>query len=284
MDEDELHRELDKLTTLELVRVFLERIADDIPVPDHRGGTLSAMSLLGQRATSLYANFHYSRGSPTEFAPVLAVRPLVEMVILTKWISLEPELHTFLYLADSDASELAHMDAIKAHARVRGQPIPETPDDPSEEKQANRDRAIAKLKELGRNYGDGRIMPNVRRMAAEVSSKIPGHKTVMDDAYVYAYKTFSPWEHTEASSFKTTAEETAPDQWRWIGDKSPWHPGDVEAIASSMYAYILETVFLAIGHPAAATARLVREYIIKNHVRSDRVRPPGDKPEASSED
>ena len=41
-------------------------------------------------------------------------------------------------------------------------------------------------------------------MANEVISKEPGHKIVMNDAYVYAYKTFSPWEHS-ASSFKATA-------------------------------------------------------------------------------
>lgn len=284
MDEEELRQQFDELTTLELVRLYLERLAEDIPEPDHRGGTLAAMALLGQRAKSLYANFHYSLGSPADFAPVLAVRPLVELVILTKWISLDPELHTFLHVADSDASEMSHLTAIREHAKARGSGIAVNPNDPTPTMKANRDAALAKLKELGRNYGEGNILPNVRRMAAEVSNKVPGHKVVIDDAYIYAYKTFSPWEHTEASSFKATGKETAPGEWKWIGDKSPFHPEDIEALAAAMYAYVLETVFATVGEPTLAVyARMGRAHIITNYVRSDRVQPPGDKPEVSAE-
>lgn len=279
-DED-LDAILSTLTTLQLVRVFIDRLAEDLPVPGPgMDNTTLAMSLLGHRAESLYVNFHYSLGSPAEIGPVLAVRPLVELVILTKWITLDPELHMFLYLADSDASELAHMEDVREHAKIRGSTIPESPNDLTPTKEATRDAAFAKLKELGKNYGKGRIMPNVRRMADEVISRIPAHKGVMNDAYVYAYKTFSPWEHTEASSFKSTAKETAPDEWKWLGDKRPWHPEDLEAIASAMYAYVLETVFATLEDADnALMARQLRDHIIQNHVRSDRVQPPSDKPD-----
>jgi Family of unknown function (DUF5677) len=242
------------------------------------------MALLAQRAKSLYANFQWSLGSPAEIGPVLAVRSLVELVILIKWISLDTELHSLLYVADSDASELSHMEAIKEHAKERGSTIPEDPADSSERRAATRDAAFAKLKELGKNYGKGRILPNVRRMADEVISAIPGHKIVMNDSYVYAYKTFSPWEHTEASSFKATAVETNPGGWEWVGDKSPWHPEDLEAIASSMYAYVLETAFATIGDARGADiARKLRDHVMVNFIRTDRVRPPTDKPEISGE-
>ncbi len=114
-------------------------------------------------------------------------------------------------------------------------------------------------------------------MANEVITKYPGHKIVMNDAYVYAYKTFSPWEHTDASSFKATADEIGPSEWEWVGDKSPWHPEDIEAIATSMYAYILETVFAAIGDDEnALLARKLRDHVFLNYVRSDRVQPPSE--------
>jgi hypothetical protein len=278
-DED-LDERLSKLTTLQLVRVFSERLADDLPVPSTGTDNLAiAMSLLGQRAKSLYKNFQYNLASPVEFAPVLAVRPLVELVILTKWMTLDRELHPFLYLADSDASELSHMADVTEHAKVRGQVIPEEVIDATPTKEATRDAAIAKLKELGINYGKGSLMPNVRRMASEVSSRIPGHKTVMDDSYIYGYKTFSPWEHTNASSFKATARETGPGAWEWLGDKSPWHPEDIEAIASSMHAYVMETVFSNLGHTEKAVmARQLRDHIIRNYVRTDAVQPPNDTP------
>ena len=239
-----------------------------------------AMTLLGQRGKSLYANFQFSLRSPAEIGPVLAIRPLVELVILTKWISLDPELHVFLYMADSDASELAHMADVREHAAFRGSAIPQHPDDPTPTKEASRDAAFAKLQELGKNYGKGRIMPNLRRMADEVISRVPGHKGVMNDAYVYAYKTFSPWEHTEASSFKSTGKETGPGQWEWLGDNSPWHPEDLEAIASAMYAYVLETVFATLEDADnALMTRQLRELIIRSHVRSDQVQPPSERPD-----
>jgi len=286
MSDEDLDAILSKLTTLQLVRVFMERLAEDLPVPGPgMDNTTVAMSLLGQRAKSLYANFHYSLGSPAEIGPVLAVRPLVELVILTKWITLDPELHMFLYVADSDASELAHMEDVREHAKMRGSTIPESPTDPTPTKEATRDAAFAKLKELGKNYGKGRIMPNLRRMADEVISRTPGHKGVMNDAYVYAYKTFSPWEHTEASSFKSTGKETAPDEWEWLGDNSPWHPEDLEAIASAMYAYVLETGFATLEDTEnALMARQLRDHTIQNYVRSGRVQPPSDKPDVGEDE
>jgi len=279
--DQELDAILSNLTTLQLVQVFIERLADDLPVPGPgMDNTTVAMTLLGQRAKSLYANFHYSLGSPSDIGPVLAIRPLVELVILAKWLALDPELHKFLYVADSDAAELAHMEDVREHAAFRGSTLPQDPNDPTLIKEATRAAAFAKLMELGKNYGKGRIMPNLRRMADEVISRIPGHKGVMNDAYVYAYKTFSPWEHTEASSFKSTGKETAPDEWEWLGDNSPWHPEDLEAIASAMYAYVLETVFATREDAEnALMARQLREHIIRNHVRSDRVQPPSDKPD-----
>jgi hypothetical protein len=283
--ENKLQELLSQMTTLQLANVFIERHAEELPIPGPgQDTTLTAMALLGQRAKSLYANFLYSLGSPAEIGPVLAVRPLVELVILAKWISLDPELHMFLYVADSDAAELAHMDDVREHAKDRGSSIPVDPKDPTPIKEATRDAAFAKLKELGKNYGKDRILPNLRRMTNEVITNYPGHRIVMNDAYVYAYKTFSPWEHTDASSFKATADETGPNEWEWVGDKCPWHPEDIEAIATSMYAYILETVFEAIGDEENALfARKLRDHVFLNYVRSDRVQPPSEKPDVSED-
>ena len=274
---------LSKLSTLELVRVFLERLSEDVPIPGPGANeTALVMSLLGHRAKSLYANYMFSRDSPAQIGPVLAVRPLVELAILAKWISLNPELHVFLYIADSDAAELVHIDAVRQHAVVRGHPVVETAETALQEaqKESVRVAALAKLKALKINYGKGQIMPNLRRMTDDVIAKEPGWKIAMNDAYVYAYKTFSPWEHTDASSFKATAEETVAPDWEWKGDRSPWHPADVEAIASATFAMILEIAFGTIGDAESARfARLIRDHIFKTYVRPDAVQPPSDKPD-----
>jgi len=283
--ENKLQELLSQMTTLQVANVFIERHFEGLPIPGPgQDTTLTAMALLGRRAKSLYANFQHSLGSPAEIGPVLAVSPLVELVILAKWMTLDPELHMLLYVADSDAAELAHMDDIREHAKDRRSSIPEDQQDPTPIKEATRDAAFRKLKEIGKNYGKDRILPNLRRMANEVISKEPGHKIEMNDAYVYAYKTFSPWEHTDASSFKATADETGTGEWEWVGDKSPWHPEDIEAIATSMYTYVLETVFAAIDdEDNALFARKLRDFVFLKFVRSDRVQPPSDKPDAGED-
>ena len=89
--EAKLQALLSQMTTLQVANVFIERHAEELPIPGPgQDTTLTAMSLLGQRAKSLYENFHYSLGSPVEFAPVLAIRPLIELVILTKWMTSSP--------------------------------------------------------------------------------------------------------------------------------------------------------------------------------------------------
>ena len=81
-----------------------------------------------------------------------------------------------------------------------------------------------------------------------------------------------------------TANETGPDEWEWVGDKSPWHPEDIEPIATSMYAYVLETVCAAIGDDDNALfAGQLRDFVFLKFVRSDRVQPLSDKPDAGED-
>ena len=261
---DGLFTRINGLPLLQRTRLLLELIADDIPEPSSKlAEPTLLMALLAQRAKSLYANFQHSLGSPPEIGPLIVVRPLGELVILTKWLTLDLDLHPFLYFADSEGAEVSHLNAVRAHARDRGTAVPEDPNDPTARKEAVRDAALARLRALNKNYGKDRITPNLRRMADEVIGRVPGHKLVMNDAYVYAYKTFSGWEHSDAGSFKATAEESSPGEWRWIGDRSPWAADIVEVIGSAFYAYILETAFATLGNAqSAGIARGVRDQLM----------------------
>lgn len=62
------------------------------------------------------------RTSPADIAPILALRPLVEAAILTKWISLDPTLHGELWFAHAEDRELTGMREQERHlgVRVRG--------------------------------------------------------------------------------------------------------------------------------------------------------------------
>lgn len=274
---------LSNLTTIDLASAFLERLAEDIPTPtpdlEDRDITFA---ILGERAKSLYANFQHSLSSPAALGPLLAIRPLVELAILIKWISLDAAFHGFLWFADSEASELTHFDAIHKHSKTRGSPDPNVDPRHRTSKEVIRTEALSRLEAAGRDYGKHRILPSVIRMVEEVEKGIPGHKIAMRDAYEYAYRTLSPWEHTNASSFKATAERTTPGSWNWLGDRSAFHIEDIQAIAASMYAYVLEVIFSQLGSAANANlARTIRDYVVLHWVRSDRVRPPADKPDLS---
>lgn len=281
MEDEELQRVLSQMTTLEVVRVFIDRHALELPTPSHElDHPHTTLATLAQRATSLYANFYHSLESPVELAPVLAIRPLIELAILTKWLSINPELNTFLYVADSMANEQSHLNAIYDHARERGTTVSETAKERTPQREAMRAEALARLKAANKNYGKGTILPNLRRMADEVIVAIPGHKMVMNDAYIYAYKTFSPWEHSEASSFNANGKDTGPETWEWIGDKSPWQTDDLEAIASAHYAYVLETVFAFFDMAEeTAFARMLRDHVLLSP--RENVQPPGGKADVS---
>ena len=267
---DKLDSILEGLSTVELTSVFLKRLAEDIPTPSASiPDDDLPFVLLGERARGLFANFQHSVSSPALFAPLLAIRPLVELVILVKWISLDPPLHGFLWAADSDARELTHLDAILAHAALRGSPEPRLDPSHRSSREAMRDAATARLRATGRNYGTKRTMPSVIRMVEEVERAIPGHKIAMRDAYEYAYRTFSPWEHSDTSSFNGTAQRTGPDGWVWLGDRSPFEVEAVQAIAVSMYAYVLEVVLTQVASlDGANLARAIRDHVVTRWVGS----------------
>jgi len=270
-DEDTLDGQLAQLRTLDMVRLFLERVAEDLPEPSPALEPATAyLALLGRRASGLYANVHFSFDSPTAIAPILAIRPLVELVILTRWIALDPETHGFLYMADSEAVELANLGRIKEHAARRGSKVPATDAKDEAIKAAIKEEGFRRLTAAGVKYGKGRLLPRVDEMVKDVIKANPGHEIAMRDAYELAYRTFSPWEHSSGSSFKATAERDG-ESWRWMGDRNPFHREDIEAIAASMYAYLLESVLVSMKPEAAALAREVRDYVTVRWVRSELV-------------
>lgn len=274
-DEDEL---LD-LDDLGMAAAVLAKLAADVPVPSYDlGDDLLPFALLGDRAWSLFRNFIHAADSPAALGPVLAIRPLIELSILAKWLSLDPDLHRVLWLAESDATELRHAELMSAHVRARGSNL-DPPRDTAQQaaKEQFRDEARARLKAAGRNYGT-RLMPSVARMVEEVEKAVPGHRIAVRDAYELAYRTFSPWEHTDASSFKSTAERSEGDSWVYRGDRTPFHPEDLRAIATSAYAYALETILTSTKTGEPQVARAVRDFVTVDWVRSDRVKAAVDAP------
>jgi hypothetical protein len=219
--------------------------------------------LFGHRATSLYANFLHSLSSPAAIAPILALRPLVEAVIVSKWISLDPTLHGELWFAQAEDREITTIREQERHLGLRVD-IPDAPGFQTvEQKMQWRDEAIAHGKDAGKRYGD-RPMPPLDRLVMDIEAADPDHRIAMRQAYDVVYRTFSPWMHTEASSFKATAVAT-PDGLSYLGDRSPYRVDHLRVIAGAMFAYALEIVGVAVGDGSEVMARFIRDYLTIVH-------------------
>jgi hypothetical protein len=266
--------ELEGLDNLALTGAFLDKLAGEIPTPTpdlDRDALYFAP--LGARAVTLYANFRHAMSSPVDLGPILAVRPLIELAILVKWVSLNPTFHGELWFAESDANELTHYSKASAHIVASDRHFePPTSTEPTEEKTRRRDEARAALAAAGRNYGN-KLIPTVARMVEEVERAIPDHKNPVRDAYDLVYRGFSPWEHSDATSFKSTAVGDETGSWHWVGDQTWMHREDLLAIATSIYSYAIETVLTGTKTGDPRLARMARDFVTMHWVRSDRLRP-----------
>jgi hypothetical protein len=248
--------------TLTLAEAVLLKMGDAIPDPttlDSHPAFYAAM--VGVRGRSLYENFLHSLTSSVDIGPLLAIRPLIEAAILAKWISLDPDLHGQLWFAQSEDRDVTAMREAEKNlgVRVRGELPTDVIVESIEEKEAFRDAAVARAKAAGKNYGK-RPMPPLEQMVTQIAKADPDHKVAMRQAYDLAYRSFSPWEHTEAASFKATAERTA-NGVKFLGDVSPVDQEVLRLIAGAMFAYILEINGLAAGDGSEVLARMVRDYL-----------------------
>jgi hypothetical protein len=269
--------EADALTIAEAI---LLRFGDGIGDPTKQDSHAKLYAtLIGVRAKSLYANFIHSLSSPADIGPILALRPLVEAAILAKWISLNPKLHGELWFAQSEDRDLTAIREAEKHLgiRVRGDIPTSSIVESVEQKTAWRDEAVARSKAAGKTYGD-RPMPHIDRMVAEIEKGDPGHKMAMRQAYDGVYRSVSPWEHTEAASFKATAEESETGL-TFLGDVCPYQIDLLRLIAGAMFAYILEIVGLAVGDGSEVAARFIRDYLTMVHPTE--AAPPPDKRESA---
>lgn len=259
---DALPEGFEDIDPLDIAEVLLLRMGDDIGDPTAQDSHAKMYaSLIGHRAKSLYANFLHSLTSPADIAPVLALRPLVEAAILAKWISLDPTLHGELWFAHAEQRDLTAIREAEKHLgiRVRGDLPADVITETVEQKQAWRDEAVSRGKAAGKKYGD-KAMPELARLVQEVEDADPGHHIAIRQAYDLAYRGFSPWMHTEASSFKATAIETD-EGVRFLGDVSPCRVEHLRLIAGAMFAYVLEIIGVATGDGTDVTARFIRDYL-----------------------
>jgi hypothetical protein len=173
---------------LDIAEVILLRFGDRIPDPTQQDSHARLYAcLLGIRAKSLYTNFLHSLSSPAAIAPTLAIPPLVEAVILSKWISLDPTLHGELWFAQSEDRDITAIREMEKHLgiSVRGDVSAETVTESVDQKAAWRDEAVARGKAAGKNYGD-------KPMPTSLGSSLRSKKRTPVTGWPCARRTTSP--------------------------------------------------------------------------------------------
>lgn len=124
---------------------------------------------------------------------------------------------------------------------------------------ASRDAVAERASKAGKKYG-GKPMPALDRLVMEVEKSDPGHRVAIRQAYDLAYRSMSPWMHSEATSFKSTATGE-PDAMTFHGDVSPFAPDMLHVTAGMLYAYVLEVVGAAAGDGSDKDAREWRDML-----------------------
>lgn len=241
-------------------------LAEPFPEPTPAGVPGAGMaSLFGARARSLYRGFVHALAGPSESSVAIALRPLVELAILLKWYSLDPDLHGDLWDAQSDANDLRVIDEARKYLSLTNPSAT-----PAEELAAKRrakehqvDAARGRLRAAGRRYGD-RLAPGVLTMVREIAERDPGHAVAMRGAYIVAYRNVSPWVHSEAASFKATTEMISKTQARFVGDRVPLPKTAMRQLGAAMFAYCIEVVSEMIKSPDRRDeSRAIRDELVE---------------------
>jgi hypothetical protein len=227
----------------QLERRLLE-MARPFPEPTPLGAPGAAVaSLMGARSRSLYRGFLHALTGPSEPSVAIELRPIVELAILLKWFSLDPDLHGDLWDAQSDANDLRVIQETGEYLALTNPS--QTPEDVLLAMRAIKEQKVgearARLRATQRRYGE-RVAPGVLTMVKEIVEADPGHAIAMRQAYIVAYRNLSPWVHTEAASFKSTTKQTGATTAEFVGDRVPLAKTALRQLGAAMFAYCIEVV------------------------------------------
>ena len=110
-------------------------------------------------------------------------------------------------------------------------------------------------------------------MIGEIVERDPGHTIVARQAYTAAYRSLSPWDHSEAFSFQLTVELVAADTWQWVGERIPFSDHTLRMTGGSMAAFCLEVAGMMLGDvEQQREARAFRDELVDHDAYTARLR------------
>lgn len=236
-----------------------ERLPDPVTAAE-RGEAHMLGALLGGRSATLFRGLLHAHSSPTVFSAFIELRPLVELAILMKWISLEPGLNGELWFAQSEEADLRTIRQVERHLGPIRMQDPEADARGLAAKEQVKAEAVEHALAAARNYGN-RIAPTLEGMVVEIEGADPDHRIAMRQAYEIAYRGVSPIAHSEAASFKESVRDEGDGRFTYLGDRAPYGPETARMLGVTMFAYCLEVADQLLKLGIGVAARRVRDEV-----------------------
>lgn len=235
---------------LQQLEAELETLAGGLDGDVRVGSLLGAYAVaLGRRGCSLWAGVRFLARELHLTAAAATLRPALEALILIGWLAADPDDRLVRWHGESERSVRAmfnksRQDPDEERAmRLVGR-VPE-------ERIADRNAAVAAARErAGRGE---RLMPSVETMAGEAR----GGPTFWE-AYAYAYRLLSAWEHHDHATFD---EELVGPGVLAIEDAT-FDQLQIRALGASITAALLIVVGVVANLPIVDKAQEIRSRLL----------------------
>lgn len=189
---------------------------------------------------------------------LILLRSIVEAAILVRWIQVDPQLHTDMYLAEDDRMRLAGVPAIEEFRRRRGIPSSGPVFDPVDDARMRKEVEATKAKAIAEGKitkKSNRVLPLVQDMA-----KVTGD-TAIWEAYEILYRVISPWTHFGGRSLAHHEFESRPDG-TYIEPRAVLSGEAIRGVAAPTTLVLLGSTSRICGLGFEGEARLLQDTLV----------------------
>lgn len=186
---------------------------------------------------------------------LILLRPIVEAAILVRWLEVDPQLHTDMYLAEDDRSRLSAAPAITEFRRRREIPSSGPVFDPADavRMRSEVERTKAKAIAAGRiTKKSNRVLPLILDMAMATAD------TAIWEAYEIIYRVASPWTHFGGRSLAHHEFEKRPDGTH-IEPRSVFGADAIRGVSAPTMLVLLGSTSRICGLGFETEARIIQD-------------------------
>jgi hypothetical protein len=227
----------------------------DVPID---GRSPESVLVLGvtRQAAEVYAVLRRECLLGETTSALVLVRAVVEAMILTRWLELDPGLHVALYQADDDERRLTAAKRWEELVQRRGNPLAKPVFAPQAAASMRDQIAIVRrrARDAGRKVGERGLLPPLEQMATET------HDTAVWEGYQGIYRLVSPWTHFGGRSLVGHAFERRADGVH-LSITAAYDPLSVRSIAAPSVAILLGSASRQCGLAIESECRAIQDAV-----------------------